>query len=106
MSVRRISSSTLVDACWLTKHGYSTALRSRYVEGGWLQQPARQVYTRSRSPLSWLQVVISLQLRRFSEQLKGDGQAIAKLDREAQIEAQRRVPGDRSLFSGLRMIRD
>lgn len=51
----------LVDASWLAKHNYSTALRHRYVKSGWLQQPARQVYTRSRGPLSWQQVVISLQ---------------------------------------------
>lgn len=58
---RNLPEGLLVDASWLAKHGYSTALRRRYVKGGWLQQPARQVYTRSRGPLSWQQAVISLQ---------------------------------------------
>jgi hypothetical protein len=51
----------LVDAAWLTKKGYSTSLRSQYVAGGWLEQPARQVYRRPRGSLRWQQVVISLQ---------------------------------------------
>ena len=54
----------LVDAAWLEKNGYSTSLRSQYLTSGWLEQPARQVYTRpirSRGPLRWQQVVISLQ---------------------------------------------
>jgi transcriptional regulator with AbiEi antitoxin domain of type IV toxin-antitoxin system len=51
----------LVDAAWLSKKGYSTSLRSQYVAGGWLEQPARQVYRRPRGSLRWEQVVISLQ---------------------------------------------
>lgn len=51
----------LVDAAWLGKHGYSTALRSHYLSAGWLEQPARSVYRRPRGSLSWPQVVISLQ---------------------------------------------
>jgi hypothetical protein len=51
----------LVDAAWLSKKGYSSSLRSQYVTGGWLQQPARQVYRRPGGPLRWQQVVISLQ---------------------------------------------
>jgi hypothetical protein len=51
----------LVDARWLTRHGYSTSLRSQYVAAGWLKQPARGVYCRPRGSLSWQQVVISLQ---------------------------------------------
>jgi hypothetical protein len=58
---RNLPEGLLVDASWLAKHSYSTALRRRYVKSGWLQQPTRQVYTRSRGPLSWQQVVISLQ---------------------------------------------
>ncbi len=42
-------------------HGYSRALRSQYVRAGWLDSPARRVYRRSRAPLTWQQVVISLQ---------------------------------------------
>ncbi len=51
----------LVDAAWLAAQGYSTSLRSQYLDSGWLVQPTRQVYQRSRSELNWQQVVISLQ---------------------------------------------
>lgn len=51
----------LVDAAWLTAKGYSTALRSQYVAGGWLHQPARRVYQRRSAPPTWQQVVVSLQ---------------------------------------------
>jgi hypothetical protein len=42
-------------------HGYSSALRSQYVRAGWLDSPARRVYRRSRTPLTWQQVIVSLQ---------------------------------------------
>lgn len=51
----------LADAGWLEANGYSSALRSHYVSAGWLDSPARRVYRRSRSPLTWQQAVISLQ---------------------------------------------
>lgn len=52
----------VVDSAWLTKHGYSTSLRSQYVKSGRLEQPTRQLYWRNpRGPLTWQQVVISLQ---------------------------------------------
>jgi hypothetical protein len=51
----------LADAAWMEAHGYSSALRSQYVSAGWLESPARRVYRRSRAPLTWQQVVISLQ---------------------------------------------
>jgi Transcriptional regulator, AbiEi antitoxin, Type IV TA system/Transcriptional regulator, AbiEi antitoxin N-terminal domain len=51
----------LADAGWLEAHGYSSALRSQYVRAGWLDSPARRVYRRSRTPLTWQQAVISLQ---------------------------------------------
>ena len=50
-----------MDAAWLTKHGYSTALRSHYLSAGWLNQPARSVYRRGQGELTWQQAVISLQ---------------------------------------------
>jgi len=52
----------VVDAAWLERQGYSTSLRSHYVKAGWLDQPTRRVYRRSRGPLEWEQVVISLQV--------------------------------------------
>jgi hypothetical protein len=58
---RYLPEGLLVDARWLTRHGYSTSLRSQYVAAGWLKQPARGVYCRMRGSLSWQQVVISLQ---------------------------------------------
>jgi transcriptional regulator with AbiEi antitoxin domain of type IV toxin-antitoxin system len=59
---RNLPEGLLVDAAWLTKHGYSTALRTHYVATGWLEQPVRRVYRRPRgSSLAWQQVVISLQ---------------------------------------------
>ena len=51
----------LVDAAWLSRHGYSTSLRTQYVAAGWLEQPARGVFRRPRGKLAWEQVVISLQ---------------------------------------------
>ncbi len=58
---RDLPEGLLVDAGWLSKHGYSTSLRSQYVAAGWLQQPTRRVYRRSRGTLTWQQVVVSLQ---------------------------------------------
>lgn len=51
----------LADAAWMEAHGYSSALRSQYVRAGWLNSPTRRVYRRSRTPLTWQQVVVSLQ---------------------------------------------
>src|SRR5690349_20151600 len=58
---KQLPEGLIVDAAWLTRHGYSTALRHKYVAGGWLIQPAPRVYQRPRGPLLWQQVVISLQ---------------------------------------------
>jgi Transcriptional regulator, AbiEi antitoxin, Type IV TA system/Transcriptional regulator, AbiEi antitoxin N-terminal domain len=58
---RNLPEGLLVDARWLTRHGYSTSLRSQYVAAGRLEQPARGVYRRPRGSLSWQQVAISLQ---------------------------------------------
>jgi hypothetical protein len=58
---RELPEGLLVDARWLTHHGYSTALRSQYVTAGWLDHPTRGVYQRRRGRLTWQQVVVSLQ---------------------------------------------
>jgi hypothetical protein len=58
---RHLPEGLLVDARWLTRHGYSTSLRSQYVVAGWLEQPARGIYRRPRGSLTWQQTVISLQ---------------------------------------------
>ena len=52
----------LADAAWMEARGYSSSLRSQYAKAGWLDQPARRVYRRSRGPLTWEQVVTSLQV--------------------------------------------
>jgi hypothetical protein len=59
--LRELPDGLLADAAWMEAHGYSSALRSQYVRAGWLESPARRVYRRSRAPLTWQQVVISLQ---------------------------------------------
>lgn len=51
----------LVDARWMTKHGYSTGLRSQYVSAGWLVQPTRGTFKRPLGTLTWQKAVISLQ---------------------------------------------
>jgi hypothetical protein len=51
----------LVDGPWLESHQLTRQLRNYYVHNGWLEQPARSVFMRSRGPLKWQQVVISLQ---------------------------------------------
>jgi hypothetical protein len=58
---RLLPEGLLVDAAWLSAHGYSTSLRAKYVASGWLEQPARRVYRRPRGQPGWQQVVISLQ---------------------------------------------
>lgn len=51
----------LVDAEWMTKHGYSTGLRSQYVSAGWLVQLSRGTFKRPLGTLTWQKAVISLQ---------------------------------------------
>lgn len=58
---RLLPEGLLADAAWMNRHGYSTSLRSQYVAAGWLQHPLRQVYRRAQTPLTWQQVVVSLQ---------------------------------------------
>jgi hypothetical protein len=58
---RELPEGLLVDAAWLEKRGYYPSLRKKYVDLGWLVQPARGVYRRPRGTLTWQPVVISLQ---------------------------------------------
>ena len=58
---RDLPEGLLVDAAWLSKHGYSTSLVSKYVAAGYLERPAGRVYRKPRGALSWEQAVISLQ---------------------------------------------
>ena len=68
---RDLPEGLVVDANWLERRGYSSALRSKYAAHGWLEQVARGVYRRPTAllsspqkkdePLRWQHVVISLQ---------------------------------------------
>ena len=58
---RELPEGLLVDSAWLKERGYSRQLLNHYVHTGWLNQPARGVYRRSRGSLKWEQVVIALQ---------------------------------------------
>jgi Transcriptional regulator, AbiEi antitoxin, Type IV TA system/Transcriptional regulator, AbiEi antitoxin N-terminal domain len=58
---RELPEGLLVDAAWLSRHGYATPLRSHYVATGRLEQPTRRVYRRPRGSVGWEQAVISLQ---------------------------------------------
>jgi len=58
---RALPEGLLVDASWLERRGYYRSQRSKYVSAGWLEQPARGVFCRTRGVVSWEQVVISLQ---------------------------------------------
>lgn len=59
--LQELPEGLLVDAAWLEAKGYSSALRSHYLNSGWLDSPTRRVYRRSRGNLTWQQTVISLQ---------------------------------------------
>ncbi len=58
---RELPEGVLVNTPWLKERGYSRQLLSHYVSAGWLDQPARGVYRRPRGPLTWQQLVVSLQ---------------------------------------------
>ncbi len=91
----------LVDASWLTRHGYSTSLRSQYVAAGWLEQPARGVYRRPGGPLTWEHVVISLQMLlkrpftvggRTALELQGYGHYLRQETREVHLYGPEHLP--------------
>lgn len=58
---KELPEGLLVTAAWLEKRGYYGSLRKKYVDLGWLEQPAYRVYRRPRGTLRWEQAVISLQ---------------------------------------------
>jgi hypothetical protein len=58
---KELPEGLLVDAAWLETRGYYGSLRKKYVDLGWLEQPAYRVYRRPRGGLRWEQAVISLQ---------------------------------------------
>lgn len=58
---RDLPEGLVVDAAWLDARGISRSLRSYYLQAGWLTQPVRGLYWRSRGPLKWQNVVVSMQ---------------------------------------------
>ena len=67
---RLLPAGLVADAAWLTRMGYPSPLRSRYVGSGWLEPVTRGVFRRplympggtGTAPLRWQHVVVSLQL--------------------------------------------
>ena len=88
---KNLPEGLVVDAAWLTEHGYSTGLRRQYVTAGWLEQPARQVYRRPRGTLSWQQVVISLQTLLLRSPLTVGGRTALELQGYAHYLPQRQI---------------
>jgi len=93
----------LADAAWLSRKGYSTALRSQYVSAGWLTQPVRGVYRRAHGTASWQQAVVSLQTHLLSDavpvvggrtalELQGYGHYLPQDEREVYFYGNRKPP--------------
>jgi hypothetical protein len=99
---RTLPEGLVLDASWLTRHGYSTSLRSQYVAAGRLEQPARGVYRRPRGSLTWQQVVISLQTileqslvvgGRTALELQGYAHYLPSRTKEVHLYGPKRPPG-------------
>lgn len=98
---QEVPEGLIVTAAWLGKHGYSSSLRSQYVEAGWLEQPARGVFRRPRGTLRWEQVVISLQTLlafpaivggRTGLELQGYAHFLSQEQREVHLYGQEPLP--------------
>jgi hypothetical protein len=94
----------LADAAWLSRQGYSTALRSQYVSSGWLEQPTRGVFRRARGELSWQQAVVSLQTHLLSDavpivggrtalEIQGYAHYLPQADKEVYLYGNKQPPG-------------
>lgn len=68
-----------MDAAWLSDHGYTTSLVSKYVAAGYLERPAGRVYRKPRGILSWEQAVISLQTLLYRTPLAVGGRTALEL---------------------------
>ncbi len=99
---QEVPEGLIVTAGWLTKHGFSSSLRSQYVSAGWLGQPARGVFRRARGDLRWEQVVISLQTLlefpvvlggRTALELQGYAHFLSHEQREVHLYGQKPLPG-------------
>lgn len=99
---QEVPEGLIVTAGWLTRHGYSSSLRSQYVEAGWLEQPARSVFRRPRGSLRWEEVVVSLQTLlefpaivggRTALELQGYAHFLSQEQREVHLYGQVPLPG-------------
>ena len=108
---RFLPEGLVADATWLEEHGYSRALRNKYVARGWLDQVARGVYRRpaptlqgkARSErLRWQPVVISLQTLlgcsytvggRTALEMQGFAHYLSAGHREIHLYGTRKPPG-------------
>jgi len=107
---RSLPEGLLADAAWLERHGYSRALRNKYVARGWLDKVARGVYRRptptlrgeSHEGLRWQPVVISLQPLlgysyavggRTALELQGFAHYLSERHREIHLYGSRKLPG-------------
>jgi hypothetical protein len=99
---RNLPEGLVVDAAWLENEGIASNLRSYYATTGWLEQPARGVYRRSRGNLRWQQVVISLQTMlhkpfhvggRTSLELQGFGHYLGFEQKQVHLYGPERPPG-------------
>ena len=99
---RLLPEGLLVDAAWLGANGFSRSLRSQYVDGGWLEQPAHGVYQRPRGSLAWERVVISLQAMldlpvsvggRTALELQGYAHYLWQTQQEIHLYSSIRLPG-------------
>src|SRR5215469_7581065 len=107
---RSLPDGLVADAAWLERHGYSRALRNKYVAHGWLDKVARGVYRRpapilkgeTRVGLQWQSVVISLQTLlgysytvggRTALELQGFAHYLSAQHREIHLYGTRKLPG-------------
>jgi hypothetical protein len=107
---RSLPEGLVADAAWLERHGYSRALRNKYVARGWLDNVARGVYRRppptltdeARESLRWEPVVISLQTLlgysyavggRTALELQGFAHYLSGRHREIHLYGTRKLPG-------------
>jgi hypothetical protein len=106
-----IPEGLLVDAAWLQRHGYSSALRAKYAANGWLEQVARGVYRRPSVKLAgaddarvlrWQYAVISLQMLldfpfiaggRTALELQGFAHYLTTATREVHLYGTKKPPG-------------
>ena len=99
---KELPEGLLVDAAWLARRDYYGSLRKKYVDLGWLVQPAHRVYRRPRGSLRWEQVVISLQTLlevpvvvggRTAQELHGFAHYLSQNQKEIHLYGDKPLPG-------------